>query len=291
MDAESVQRLIEQALAALHNGESVRAVALADQAIAAEPDHPLARAIRAQVLLEADDPAEAYQEAQRAVQLSPRDPYARLLLGQAAWRKRHLAAAQQQLREAVNLSRRDPKFLAEYAWFMASERGPKPAETAATDAVEADERCSTAWAALGLVQHRQHRWAEAEESLRRALVLNPADIYAQSAMAQLLQEKREDEKAVALAELLEQAPGAAEFVEAVRKEAKQRQIQRMLLERNVDLTPRQPVSSRQRGAWLLALGVMTAGVLLLIDRTNPVTLLACVIVPFVFLWYLRVWLQ
>ena len=83
-----------------------------------------------------------------------------------------------------------PALLSDYAWFMATERGPKLAEAAAHAAIEADAASSTAWAALGLAQFRLHRRGDAEASLRRALELNPNDIYAQSAMVTLLQEQR-----------------------------------------------------------------------------------------------------
>ena len=56
--------------------------------------------------------------------------------------------------------------------------------------------------ALGLAQFRLHRRQEAEVSLTRALQLDPNDPYAQSVMAMLLQDQRQDSKAVALAVLL-----------------------------------------------------------------------------------------
>ena len=116
-----------------------------------------------------------------------------------------------------------------------TERGPKPAEQAAQEAVEADAESSTAWAALGLAQFRLHRREEAEASLRRALQLNPNDIYAQSAMVALLQDRHDDGKAEALAGLLGEHAGTEDLVAAVRDNAKQRRIARMLVERKVDL--------------------------------------------------------
>ena len=92
---------------------------------------------------------------------------------------------------------------------------------------------------------------EAEASLRRALELNPNDIYAQSAMVTLLQDRRQDSKAEALVGLLEEHAGTEELVAAVRDEAKRRQIGRMLVERKVDVDapPSEPRS------YLLDLGV------------------------------------
>ena len=108
---------------------------------------------------------------------------------------------------------------------------------------------------MGLAQFRLHRRSEAETSLRRALELNPNDIYAQSAMVTLLQDRRQDSKAVALAGLLEEHAGAEDMVAAVRDEAKRRRIGRMLVERKVDLDapPRQP----RCAAWVWVLAVAT----------------------------------
>ena len=157
--------------------------------------------------------------------------------------------------QAIELSGRQPGVLSEYAWFMANQRGPKLAEQAAKEAIEADAGSSTAWAALGQAQFRLHRRAEAEASLRRALQLNPNDIYAQSAMVALFQDRRDDAKAEALVGLLEEHAGTEDLIASVRDDAKQRQIARMLLERKVDLEglDRQP----RRYGWIWLLGGAT----------------------------------
>ena len=136
----------------------------------------------------------------------------------AAWRTRRLAMAQESFQRAIGRSGRRPAMLSEYAWFMANERGPKLAERAAREAVEADAGSSTAWAALGLAQFRLHRRTEAEASLRRALELNPNDIYAQSAMVRCCRTARDDRSAEALASLLQEHAGAEELVASVREE-------------------------------------------------------------------------
>ena len=232
MDPDRIEELSDEALEALQRGDYVRALAVADQLIAAAPESPAARALRAQALLGTDAGEEAVSEARRAVELDPQDAYTQRLLGLAAWRDERLTLAQGSFEQAVELSGRKPELLAEYAWFMASERGPRLAEEAAREAVDADANSSTAWAALGLAQFRLRRRQQAEASLRRALKLDPNDMYAQSAMVVLLQDQRQDTKAQALAHLLEDSPGTEEFVASVRAEAKQRQIARMLLERN-----------------------------------------------------------
>jgi len=255
MEESEAHGLIELAFAALGDGDYVRALAIGDQLAAALPDRAVVRAIRAQALLGSDAPEESYDEARRAVALAPEDEHAHRLLAMAAWRTERLTLAQESFERAIELSGRRPALLSDYAWFMATERGPKLGKEAAEAAVEADADSSTAWAALGLAQYRLHRRAEAEASLRRALELNPNDIYAQSAMVTLLQDRRQDSRAEALVGLLEEHAGTEDLVTAVRDEAKRRQIDRMLVERKVDIAgpPREPRSH----VWIWVLAAAT----------------------------------
>jgi Tfp pilus assembly protein PilF len=252
MNEWDAQDLIEQAFAALNNGDYVRALAIGDQLVADLPDRAVVRAIRAQALLGTDSPQEAYEEACRAVELAWEDEHAHLLLAMSAWRTERLAIAQEAFKHAIALSGSKPAILSEYAWFMASERGPKLGKEAADAAVEADAASSTAWAALGLAQYRLHRRAEAEASLRRALELNPNDIYAQSAMVTLLQDRRQDGRAEALVGLLAEHAGTEDLVAAVRDEAKRRKIGRMLVERKVDVDAPPRESRSALWVWVIA---------------------------------------
>ncbi len=265
MDPQQIQRLTEQAFEALHDGNDVRAVAIADQLAAEVPDDPVVRVIRAQALLSGDAPDEALDEARRAVELDPNSQHAHRLLGLAAWRAERLGLAQQSLERAVELSGRRGDVMAEYAWFMAQERGPRPAEEAARQAIEIDDNCSTAWAALGLALYRLRRRDEAHASLQRALALDPNDLYAQSAMAVLLQDECRDDQAEAIADRLEDKPGAEEFVEQIRSEAKRRQIARILVERNLDRSsPSADTAGRRLGLWLAIVAAMLALLFLLL---------------------------
>jgi Tfp pilus assembly protein PilF len=255
MEESEIRDLIDSAFAALRDGDYVRALAIGDQLAAAAPDRATVRAIRAQALLGSDSPEESYEEAQQAVELAPTDEHAHRLLAMSAWRLGRLGIAQDSFQRAIFLSNRMPAILADYAWFMATERGPKLAKEAAEAAVQADPKSSTAWAALGLAQYRLRRRAQAEAHLRRALELNPNDIYAQSAMVTILQDRHEDNQAEALAGLLEEHAGTEELVTAVRDEARRRRIGRMLVERKVDVDapPRQPRSY----FWVWAMAVAT----------------------------------
>jgi len=256
MEESEIHNLIDSAVAALSEGDYIRALAIGDQLVAEAPDRAAVRAIRAHALLEADAPAESYEEARRAVELAPGDEHAHRLLAMSAWRNGRLAIAQESFEWAIAICGPMPALLSDYAWFMATERGPKLAKKAAEAAVEADANSSTAWAALGLAQYRLHRHAEAEASLRRALQLNPNDIYAQSAMVALLQDRRQDSKAEALVGLLEEHAGTEELVASVRDEAKRRQIGRMLVERKVDVDAPPPEPRSYFWVWALAVATL-----------------------------------
>lgn len=283
MDESELRDLIDQAFGALDAEDYVRAVALGDQLVAAAPDRAVVRAIRAQALLGADAPEESFKEARLAVELDRQDSHAQRLLGMTAWRTGRFALAQEAFEKAIELSGRRPSILSQYAWFMANERGPKPAERAAIEAVEADAESSTAWAALGLVQFRLHRRKEAEESLGRALRLNPNDLYAQSAMVTLLQDQRDDAKAEALAGLIAEHAGAEDLVAAIRDEAKRRRVAVMLVERQVDL--QELVHERRSYRWvtLLAIGGVVAGLAYLLSHWLAAAVLALTILVLVVL--------
>ncbi len=288
MDEPEFHDLIDQAFAALAAEDYVRAVGIGDQLAASAPDRAVVRAIRAQALLGADAPEESFQEARRAVELDHQDGYAQQLLAMTAWRTGRLALAQESFQTAIGLSGRRAALLSQYAWFLATERGPKPAEQAAQAAIEADAESSTAWAALGLAQFRLHRRGQAEASLRRALQLNPNDLYAQSAMVTLLQDQHDDAKAQALAGLIGEHAGTEELVAAVRDDAKQRRIARMLVERKVDLHELIDEPRSYRWIWLLAAGGLVA---MLVYPMSSWLSAAVLVVTLFLLVTMRQWLE
>ena len=290
MDHPRIEKLIEEAREAVASGDFVRAVAITDQLTAVVPDDAAVRALRAEALLKSDAAEDALAEARRAVELDPENHHPHTLLGLAAWRAGRLTLAQQSLERAIELSGRKPGLLADYAWFMASERGPRMAEQAANEAVHANHESSTAWAALGLAQFRLHRRKAAQASLKRALELDANDPYAQSAMVTLLHDRREDASAVALAGLLTDTPGTEDFVETIRDEVKKRQIEKKLIERGA---VREPTyygeSPRKFGLSLTFAAVMTAGLLALAlaqPQWNPL-LIALALLPLVLFWLVR----
>lgn len=290
MDQRQIEQLTEEALDALASGDPVRAVAVTDQLKAVVPDDPRVSAIRAEALLKADVPEEAVAEGRRAAELNPQDHQVRAMLGLAAWRAGKLTLAQESLEQAIELSGRAAGLLADYAWFLAAERGPRLAEEAANEAVVANHKSSTAWAALGLAQFRLRRRNRAEATLTRALQLDPNDPYAQSAMVTLLQDRRDDASAIALADLLTDTPGTEHLVETIRAEAKKRQLEKKLVERGVLQTPGDAPESPRKFRISLTLAAMMTGGFLTLALTQPEphpALIAVALAPLVLFPLLR----
>ena len=287
MDESQFDKLMEQARDALNRGGHVRALAITDQLVAHAPDDPAAHAIRARVLLYGDAGEEALSESRRAAELAPEDDRIQLFLGLAAWRCERLTLAQESLERAVKLSGGDRGMLVDYAWFMAVERGPRLAEDAALKAVAANEKSSTAWAALGLVQFRLHERDEAQKNLDRALKLDPTDPYAQAVMIALLHDRSDDFKAKALVDLLEETSGTLDVVEKIRRDVTSRRIARLLVERGVDqLDPKNPV--RFVGlAWLAVTVALVAGMCVAFRPASLAGVFICVIIPFGLYWLTR----
>ena len=288
MDESAIRELIDEAIDALNAGDYVRAVGVGDQLASIAPDSAVVPAIRAQALLGTDASDESFEEANRAVELAPRDHHARQLLAMAAWRTGRLRVAQEAYQRAIVLSGRSPSMLADYAWFMATERGPKLGEDAARDAIDADGQSATAWAALGMAQFRMHRRDDAQKSMAEALRLNPNDIYAQSAMVSLLQDQHNDAQAEALAGLLSEHAGTEDMVAAVRREAKQRRVSRMLVERNADLEETASERKSYAWIWLLGGGALVSMLMYMIDARLAYLTVGIVVVLLILL---RKWLD
>ena len=286
MDRRETGDLIDEARSALEKGDHPRALELTLRLVGQYPRDVEVRLLRAKVLLHADTGNEALCEARQVARMVPANDEAQTLLGLAAWRCGRLTLAQDSLQRAIRLSQRRSGLLADYAWFMAQERGPKLAEVAAREAIAANENSSTAWAALGRAQFRLHRFSEAEASLQRALQLDPNDPYAQQAMMDLLHQRRQDGKAVALASLLQDTPGTEQFVETIRSEAKSRQIAYKLVERRALPEPNFD-NPRHRWNWLFVAAFLITGLLLLFQPAKPTVFAVCVIVPLIVLYPIR----
>lgn len=302
MDRSEIEKLFARAHDAMAEGDFVRTVAIADQLTAELPDDAAAWLLRAESLLASGAEEETLEAARRAVELNAVElgivesnaveldaeaGQAHRILGLAAWRCERLTLAQQSLQRGLELSGHDPDLLAEFAWFMASERGPRLAEEAAREAVEANESSSTAWAALGLVEFRMHLREQAEASLRRALALNSGDVYALSAMAALLQEQGKDAEAEEYAARLADTPGTEQLVESIREEARQRKLEFLLIQRDVVPDPTLGLWPRRLAIWLVLVSSLIAGVYLVFHPHGPGIVIILFIFPLLLFWCMR----
>jgi tetratricopeptide (TPR) repeat protein len=208
-----------KARAALDGEQYVRALAMIDQLLAADPDKPTLHFWRSRALLGQGDPAEALQAARQAVKLDPYLVEAYYPLAWAAAGVNRKQEGQEAFERALAVTGRDAAWLVEYATFLASERGPKVAEEIAREAVAARPDRADAWAALGFAQYRMHQTREAEESFREALAREPDNPRAMVYMAELLNRTGRPERAAALAGLLKDNPDAADVAGRLQREA------------------------------------------------------------------------
>ncbi len=231
MTPEELDHLARQAHEALMSEQLDLGLALTDQCVRARPAEPVFYCWRARALMEMDKFTEAVQQARQAVLYGPEMLEAHMVLADACAVLGRNMEAQNAFREAIKLSRRDPAVLRAYALFMATECGPKLGEQAALEAIEADADATYAWTALGISQLRQHRHAEAESSLNRAVELDNENTWAKMNLAVVLGEMGKQAKAQALLKLLQGDPEADDFVAAARQSDREREIAQRLLER------------------------------------------------------------
>jgi tetratricopeptide (TPR) repeat protein len=263
MDERRIEELTDEARGALDDGNYPLAVAITDQLVPVVPDDAEVREIRATAFLKSGAVEDGLDEARRAAELEPQSDRFQVLLALAAWQSDRLTLAQQSWERAIDLSDRRPGLLVDYAWFMAKERGPRLALQAANEAITANSKSSTAWAALGLAQFRLRRRRAAEASLTHALELDPNDPYAQWAMMALLHDQRKDKSAAALGRLLGDTPGTGPLVDETRREARKRQIEAKLIQRGAVREPTYDASPRLLWLWLSIAVIMVAGLIFL----------------------------
>ena len=104
MDPDELQLLTEQARDALRRGQDVRALAIADQVLAAAPEYAAGRAVRAEALLGSENSEEALDEARRAVALDELNEDVHRVLAMAAWQAKRNTLAQESFRRAIELA-------------------------------------------------------------------------------------------------------------------------------------------------------------------------------------------
>jgi len=231
MTSPDLERLSEQACDALNEGDYPRALALTDQLVQACPTNGEFRCWRAWALLRTGSVAEALQDAQGSVEHAPGWYEAHYVLAVTAAHVEKNQLAQSSFEKAVELSGRRPEILEEFAVWMSLVRSPRVAEEVVMEAIKVGSESPRCWAALGQVRLCEHRHAEAESSLKRALELDPNCTMAQVAMTELLMATGQEPRAAALAAVMSDSPEAESFAKQVQEAARERESRKKLFER------------------------------------------------------------
>lgn len=218
MSVESYHSLTNQASTALGEGKPQQALAILDQLVARYPMKGAIHALRAEAMRMTGDLAGAFEEARVAVGLDPNSIIGHQALADAAWGTDRLSQAQASYERILELEL-DQGRLAQawvrYALFMAYERAPRVAEKAVMKAIDAAPNQPDAWAALGMAQFRDKRADEAERALNQALQLDPDSVHCRWVLANIFRWTGQDEKAQALARLLEEQPAGSAFASEI----------------------------------------------------------------------------
>ncbi|MGQ9504620.1 MAG: tetratricopeptide repeat protein [Thermogutta sp.] len=292
MDPVEREEKLRTVLVALDHREYLRALSLADQWVTDDPHDPLAYSMRAYTLLNLQRSRDALEDARRAKELAGDDLTILSLFAQAAEAENRLGWAQEAWEEAIARSGGSPQILREYARFMVQHRGPRLALEAAQRAQRSDPSNSMGWSILAAAQLRMHQYEDAENSLRQALALDPNNVQAQSLMAKLLLLKGKQDQALALSQLLEDDAEARPIAEWIRREVKKRDLERILVERALDMSARRPdpgVFVRFRLMWWILAYVGAVGIALVLDALVPGQVFFVLVVVF-FLIQVLIWL-
>jgi len=216
--------MANEAVAAIRQGNRMRALALLDQLATKYPSRASIHALRADALKSFGEFAKAHDEARIAVGLDPNTIPGHQVLADTAWDLGHLLEAQHAYERILELEV-DAAMLAEahtkYAMFMAYERAPRLAIKAARNAIDLNPQDADAWAALGMAQFRNRKNDEAERSVNEAIKLNPQSLHSYWVLANMYKWLGKDDQAQALAKLMADLPmgkGMAEDIhEHIRK--------------------------------------------------------------------------
>ena len=179
------------------------------KAVALAPNHPGVNYMMGVVSLHRHDPSEAVPYFERYMQLQPDDARGRLALGVAKFQSKDFDGAATILTQAADR----PETAAGANYFLARiarQANNLPEARRRIDlSISADGKSADAWAELGLLQTRAQEFEAAEQSLQKALLLQPENYQAtvnltalytrtrdprlaeQNAHLQALQQKRE----------------------------------------------------------------------------------------------------
>jgi tetratricopeptide (TPR) repeat protein len=161
------------------------------KAVALSPDDPLINYAMGAVSTTRHDPSESLPYFEKYVKLVPTDPRGRFALGAALFQTNQFDESRPYLQEAA----RHPETAAGAHYYLARiARQTHDLATARREidaALRANAQYADAWAELGLVQTRAGQYTEAEQSLTKALALDPHNYAATVNLATLFSRTRD----------------------------------------------------------------------------------------------------
>jgi tetratricopeptide (TPR) repeat protein len=189
------------------------------KAVALDPENPQINYVLGAVSTHRHDPAEAIPYFEKYVALAPDDPRGVFALGAARFYAGQFDAARDELRKVAAR----PETAAGAHYFLARiARQANDLETARREveaSLQAYPKYADAWAELGLIQIRTVQYAEAEQSLDKALALDPNNYVANVNLATLYsrtKDPRREAQAARMQDLQEKrAAQAQEFLRII----------------------------------------------------------------------------
>jgi tetratricopeptide (TPR) repeat protein len=189
------------------------------KAVAIAPENALINYAMGAVSMHRHEPSESLPYFEKYVRLVPDDPRGRFALGAAQFYSNQFDQARVSLQEAAT----HPETAAGAHYFLARiARQSNDLETARREieaSLRANGKAPDAWAELGLLQTRAAQYAEAEQSLGKALALDPDNYLATVNLTTLYtrtRDPRRDAQAARLAALQDKrAEQAQEFLRII----------------------------------------------------------------------------
>ena len=155
------------------------------KAVALDPENPQINYVLGAVATHRHDPAEAIPYFEKYIALEPDDPRGVFALGAALFFSNQFDQARETLQKVA--ARKETAAGAHY-YLARIARQSNDLETARREvdaALQAYPKYADAWAELGLIQTRTAQYAEAEQSLGKALALDPNNYLANVNLATL----------------------------------------------------------------------------------------------------------
>ena len=184
---------------AMQRADYANARVLFDQVLAMRPANVLVldQLLRLDIMEGSEEQANVHVRALMVA--DPNNALANHVLGTLQLKRKEYALAENSLRKSVK-RQRTPEALNDLAWVL-QERGMlDEAEALTREALKTNEKSAAFWDTLGVVLTKRGNYAEAEQSLKKAIGLFPDELGLQIHLAELYARKGDGRRAAELAE-------------------------------------------------------------------------------------------